>query len=240
VKTDLGPNPIADVWTHGDDGTTDVLVYNGDQTGDPTKSAPKAFYEGRSLAVLALTSEAAGVTVNDGTAASGTPAALGVFIAPNVALAPMTGLDANLYGGGTNVVVLGTVSVEPNSLTPSLAGSVLWIDPIGRFLAMTRGGDKQLVNDHWFSFTFAADADQVLDDDESRQSVYTINAGTITVPRMITSQLVPFTSRMVFVQNDNAQDILWAWSAGPPVTVPAGKMGLITGNGFQAVLVRAF
>jgi hypothetical protein len=235
-----GANPL-DTFTalvRGTDDTgTEALFFNGDVAGNDASSAPAGRYLARALAVLGTASEVAQVATFD--AAEGGPyLTSGAYAYPNLAVGRQTTL-ATLFGGGTGVLMLGNVFVEPNPLTPTIEGALLWAESLERIMLMARDGDKQLVSDWFVPFVFPSDADQVLNDNLSRASVYQIT-GVITLPRKITSQLGPTQRRMVFVQNSTAQQVNWAWITGATAACPAGKTTLVVSDGTNALALGSF
>lgn len=83
-------------------------------------------------------------------------------------------------------------------------------------------------------YTFPGDADQTLSFDDSLNDMLLVQNGVTTQKRKITSAKGARRSSRMFLENENAFDIDFAWATGTAVTVSAGKWALITVKGGNA------
>lgn len=89
------------------------------------------------------------------------------------------------------------------------------------------------------AFTFASDANDALTIQESAIPTLIVAAGTISVPRQITSARAPQVGMQQRIVNNNAQNITFKWSSGATVTINAGTWALVGSDGTDAIKLES-
>lgn len=221
-------------------GANESVSINGDAAGDANASAPNLFLQATALTSMGM-NDASSFLAAGGTALGGvayTKAFPGLSINGS-------GTSTTMFGGGTGVLAIRT-SVAPSAGTPPSAsfGTGVWADSSTTQLltVATVGGSGDIapLSSLYASVVFASDASRNLTTAESRATAVVVS-GTITATRTLTNTAMrPTASHLVFVQNNCAQSVTYAWSSGTGITVAAGTGAVISGDGTNAVLVSTF
>lgn len=221
----------------------EAMTYNGNFAGDPGRSAnigafigKDAFFGGTSDGVAGFNASPAASAGTDFTAAL-----------PSFAIGTVNE-TADAFASGVGVLAMRTTTEPTGTIHSSstvfsednFSGThqlLLWTSP------PSGPGDPVLcvpVSPQFVDFTFAADLDQTLTNRQSRATLFRINTGVITGTKKITSTIVASPLSQIVFFNDNAHDVQFAYANGAPVTLPAGKMSMVTGSSTAAILIYSW
>lgn len=236
IKNDAGTGAYNVAIREGT-GSAETVTYNGDLAGDATASAPNAEILGTASVYVGMNDSSAFVEPNK----TGTP---GIDIFPNATVGP-AGHVAHSYGGGTGILNIHT-TVEPSIATATpLASGVSIFEDAATAQLLTEGtrnsvGDIAPLSPVYTAVTFSGDADQNLTSAQARATHLAVASGTITATRTLTNTAMPpTTGHAIYVRNNNAQSVKYAWSSGTAATIAATSTAIVTGDGTNAVLMSS-
>jgi hypothetical protein len=221
----------------------ETLTFNGDQNGDAANSAPNAQLFGTEAGGVWVGLNDFGAGANVFGTGFGSFGIRGVTAQPNL-IVGTPNYGAHMFGDGLGVLTLRT-STSPSRAPAANEGVAIFDDAANGTLQLMAamlqsvGSDFTTITDQADSYTFPSDADHNLTVRQSRTNYLTIAPGVITATRKLTNvDAAPTPFHMIHVQNDNVHDVQYAFASGAAVTVPAGKLAMISGNGVNARIFK--
>ena len=228
------------VWDRGLDLLGNFITIGSDHFGTPS-TYPTTLYLNAAIRIASELLSASGGTLlfGPGAWAGGTLSGFSVF--PNLALGP-GGVDQvnSAFAGGEGVFRLRPASPLPDPTTPPADGALIYCNRSGGtldrlFYILANTGRIGFLDDQFSQYAFPSDANQILGGNDSQSNFFRIiGTGVITATRTLTSQLPPGLNRVVFVKNEDAHDVNWAWATGSAALCPAGKMTIVLSDGANA------
>lgn len=238
VINDAGTGTYIAVSREGT-GAGESLSFNGNIAGDPARTAPIGEYLGGTDMFAGTSDGAAGFNASKG--------ALNFASAiPNFAVGSVNAV-ATAFAGGHGTLAIRTEAEPTGELHSSVSG-LLWIDDFSGTHQLVMQVPTGLstpaycvpVSPTFNDYAFPSDADQVLSARNSRSRMFRVAAGTLTGTHKVTATIQPTIFTQVFVVNNNAHDVQWAWATGAAATCPAGKTTMVSADTTNAIALASW